>query len=213
VIHDHGDSVVPWSQGEALARAWPRARLLSTVGLGHGRILQSEIATRACGRLHRRQVAGGEPCSARAAGARAALLSMDTPRILILAGASIIGVLGTLHLVYTFSGGKLLPRDARVADAMKSTTMVITRETSLWDAWIGFNGSHSLGAMLFGALYLLLAARHMEFLARAPELLAVAIAALLAYLWLAHAYWFRIPFIGIAVAVACFAAAAALLYT
>jgi pimeloyl-ACP methyl ester carboxylesterase len=47
VIHDHGDGVVPWTQGAALARAWPGARLLSTVGLGHGRILQSDVATRA----------------------------------------------------------------------------------------------------------------------------------------------------------------------
>jgi pimeloyl-ACP methyl ester carboxylesterase len=47
VIHDHGDGIVPWTQGAALARAWPGARLLSTVGLGHGRILESDIATRA----------------------------------------------------------------------------------------------------------------------------------------------------------------------
>ncbi|MFY9315665.1 MAG: alpha/beta fold hydrolase [Burkholderiales bacterium] len=47
VIHDHGDRVVPWTQGAALARAWPGARMLSTVGLGHGRILESDIATRA----------------------------------------------------------------------------------------------------------------------------------------------------------------------
>ncbi len=47
VIHDHRDAVVPWTQGAALARAWPGARLLSTVGLGHGRILESDITTRA----------------------------------------------------------------------------------------------------------------------------------------------------------------------
>jgi pimeloyl-ACP methyl ester carboxylesterase len=47
VIHDHGDNFVPWTQGAALARAWPGARLLSTVGLGHGRILESDITTRA----------------------------------------------------------------------------------------------------------------------------------------------------------------------
>ena len=47
VIHDHGDRVVPWTQGAALARAWPGARLLSTVGLGHGRILESEVTARA----------------------------------------------------------------------------------------------------------------------------------------------------------------------
>ncbi len=47
VIHDRGDGVVPWAQGAALARAWPGARLLTTVGLGHGRILDSDFATRA----------------------------------------------------------------------------------------------------------------------------------------------------------------------
>jgi pimeloyl-ACP methyl ester carboxylesterase len=47
VIHDHRDGIVPWAQGAALARAWPGARLLSTVGLGHGRILESDIATHA----------------------------------------------------------------------------------------------------------------------------------------------------------------------
>ena len=47
VIHDRGDSIVPWAQGAALARAWPGARLLSTEGLGHGRILESEMVLRA----------------------------------------------------------------------------------------------------------------------------------------------------------------------
>jgi hypothetical protein len=32
-----------------------------------------------------------------------------------------------------------------------------------------------------------------------------------AYLWLAHTCWFKIPFIGIAIATACFAAAVVLL--
>jgi len=137
---------------------------------------------------------------------------MDAARILVLTGASVIGALGALHLAYTFFGGKLLPRDASVIGAMKGTTLAITRQTTLWDAWIGFNASHSLGALLFGAIYVLLAARHMELLARAPELLAVGLATLLVYLWLAHSYWFRIPFTGIAIATACFVAAVLLLF-
>jgi len=47
VIHDRGDGMVPWSQGAALARAWPGARLLSTEGLGHGRILGNDDVLRA----------------------------------------------------------------------------------------------------------------------------------------------------------------------
>lgn len=45
VIHDRGDTLVPWSQGAALAQAWPGARLLSTDGLGHGRILEHPLVT------------------------------------------------------------------------------------------------------------------------------------------------------------------------
>lgn len=47
VIHDRGDAFVPWKQGAALARAWPGARLLSTEGLGHGRILEADAVLRA----------------------------------------------------------------------------------------------------------------------------------------------------------------------
>ena len=47
VIHDHADSFVPWEQGAALARAWPGARLLTTEGLGHGRILENDVVLRA----------------------------------------------------------------------------------------------------------------------------------------------------------------------
>lgn len=40
VIHDREDRVVPWKQGVNFARLWPGARLLTTRGLGHGRILE-----------------------------------------------------------------------------------------------------------------------------------------------------------------------------
>ena len=40
VIHDRDDAEIPWQQGAAVARAWPDARLLTTGGLGHRRILR-----------------------------------------------------------------------------------------------------------------------------------------------------------------------------
>jgi pimeloyl-ACP methyl ester carboxylesterase len=46
VIHERDDSVVPWRHGQRVARAWPGARLLSTKGLGHGRILRDEAVAR-----------------------------------------------------------------------------------------------------------------------------------------------------------------------
>jgi pimeloyl-ACP methyl ester carboxylesterase len=47
VIHDRGDRVVPWKQGEQFARHWRGAQLISTQGLGHRRILTDEAVTQA----------------------------------------------------------------------------------------------------------------------------------------------------------------------
>ena len=46
VIHDRDDRLVPWTHGAQVARYWPGARLLSTDGLGHRRILEDEFVTR-----------------------------------------------------------------------------------------------------------------------------------------------------------------------
>jgi pimeloyl-ACP methyl ester carboxylesterase len=35
VVHDHGDDLVPFAEGAAIAASWPRARLHPTTGLGH----------------------------------------------------------------------------------------------------------------------------------------------------------------------------------
>jgi pimeloyl-ACP methyl ester carboxylesterase len=47
VIHDRGDKVVPWKQGEQFARHWEGARLISTEGLGHRRILADDAVAQA----------------------------------------------------------------------------------------------------------------------------------------------------------------------
>jgi len=41
IVHDLDDKEVPWSEGERYAQHWPRARLLTTSGLGHHRILDA----------------------------------------------------------------------------------------------------------------------------------------------------------------------------
>ena len=47
VIHDRDDRLMPWAHGASVARHWPGARLLSTEGLGHRRILADERVTQA----------------------------------------------------------------------------------------------------------------------------------------------------------------------
>ncbi|HXU33183.1 MAG TPA: hypothetical protein VN851_21660 [Thermoanaerobaculia bacterium] len=127
---------------------------------------------------------------------------------LILLGAGIYGFLATAHLIYTFFSNKFDARDPRVNEAMKATSPVLTRRLTMWNAWIGFNGSHSLGGMLLSAIYLLLGFRHMDLLRSSPSFLILAIVFSLGYLALGLRYWFRTPTTGIAVATACFIAAA-----
>ncbi|GGA37313.1 alpha/beta hydrolase [Dyella nitratireducens] len=41
IVHDLDDREVPWDEGERYARYWPGARLLTTQGLGHHRVLDA----------------------------------------------------------------------------------------------------------------------------------------------------------------------------
>ncbi len=62
VVHDRADALVPFADGEAIARHWPRAQLLATEGLGHWRILtDAAVVERVCAFLT------GEAAQARAA--------------------------------------------------------------------------------------------------------------------------------------------------
>jgi hypothetical protein len=124
---------------------------------------------------------------------------------LITLSAAIIFALGLLHLVLTFRGPKLLPRDGALREQMAKSTLVITRETNVWQAWIGFNASHSLGAMLFGAVYGHLSVVEPALLQRSWFLLSIGAALLLAYTWLGRRYWFSTPFRGILAALLLYA--------
>ena len=116
----------------------------------------------------------------------------------LLAGsAAIVLLLGLLHLLYTFRGSKLLPRDAELQQRMSSVSPVITRETTMWKCWVGFNASHSFGAIFYGLVYGYLALAHPSFLFESAFLLGVGLALLAGYAFLGMRYWFSIPFRGI----------------
>ncbi len=134
-------------------------------------------------------------------------------KILLIAGASIFGVLGTLHLVYTFFTEKFSPYDASVEEAMKSTSPKLTKETTMWHAWVGFNASHSLGAIFFAAVYIPLATKHFEVFKSTLWFSLLPIVVACSYLILAKLYWFRIPFIGILISLSCFIGSAWLINT
>lgn len=109
-------------------------------------------------------------------------------------------VLGALHLFYTFRGPKLFPRDAELIEGMKRTTLVITRESTVWRAWIGFNTTHSMSLILFGLIYGYLALAAPDLLFASQFLRLLGLATLLAFVVLARRYFFSVPFKGVAIA-------------
>jgi hypothetical protein len=129
------------------------------------------------------------------------------PSKLIAVSAAVILFLGLLHLLYTFYGPKLLPRDPELLARMREVSPVITRQTTMWKAWVGFNASHSFGAILFGVVYGYLSLVHAAFLFRSTFLLLLGLVFLLGYVFLAKSYFFSIPLRAILLATVLYAAA------
>lgn len=129
---------------------------------------------------------------------------MMTAKYLWIFGALILTVLGTIHLVYTFFTNKFSPRNELFEKEMKITTLVLTKETTMWKAWIGFNASHSAGAMFIGFINLYLAIQYFSLFQSDHFFFIFNIITVGFYLWLAKKYWFKIPFAGITITFICF---------
>jgi hypothetical protein len=123
---------------------------------------------------------------------------------LMTGSAAIVLALGLIHFVYTFRGSKLTPRDPALQAAMSQVSPVITRETTMWKTWIGFNASHSMGAILFGLIYGYLATIHGELLFQSPFLLVVGLAMVGGFAILGKVYWFSVPYRCACAALACY---------
>jgi hypothetical protein len=139
---------------------------------------------------------------------------LELSRYLFLAGAIPFVVLGVAHAVATprttAQSRGLSPRDPALREAMVKESLLLTRRTNLWLAWVGFNLSHSLGAVLFGAVVVLIGRSEATFQAQAALFLPLAILVSGIYLVLGICYWFRTPILGITLSSVCFAVAWAL---
>jgi hypothetical protein len=131
-------------------------------------------------------------------------------RILMVLSASIVFTLGVVHLVYTFWGPKLTPRDPALQISMSQIAPVITKETTMWRCWVGFNASHSMGLILFGLVFGFLALAHGQLLFQSPFLLVVGLAMLGGFVVLCKVYFFNAPLAGISISLACYVASIAL---
>ncbi len=125
---------------------------------------------------------------------------MNTAYLLIATSAAVPGALGCVHMLYTYRGNKLDPRDPALRAAMERGHPVITRQTTVWRATKGFNATHSVGLLAFALVYGYLALWRPEVLGGSPFLSALGMAVLLAYLALSWRYFFSIPVRGMALA-------------
>jgi len=125
---------------------------------------------------------------------------MTLSSVLIALSAAILLLLGLAHLLFTFRGNKFDPRDAALKARLMQISPVISRETTMWRAWVGFNASHSYGAILFGLVYGYLALVHSGFLFASWFLLGLGLLTLAGYTVLARLYWFSVPLRGVSLA-------------
>jgi hypothetical protein len=125
-------------------------------------------------------------------------------QLLWVTGSAVFLILGSLHLYYTFFSNKFLSRNEKVMEEMKNSHPILTRGTTMWKAWIGFNASHSLGIMFIGAINIILATEYYSIMKNSVTIMGLTIVVAIVFLWLAKKYWFRIPFRGVVISLICF---------
>jgi hypothetical protein len=135
-------------------------------------------------------------------------------QILLAISATIFLVLGTLHGVLTLRDvGKpraFTPTDDAVRIAMEGTRLAFNPRANFWQAWLGFNLSHSLGVVLFGGGLFFTAWLHFPVFATSPFLQGIAVIIAAAYLVLSLRFWFWGPALGAGLSLLCILAAVVL---
>jgi hypothetical protein len=120
-------------------------------------------------------------------------------------------VLGTLHAVFTLlderNPRRLAPDDPAVITAMQASKMKLSRgATTMWEAWISFNLTHSLAAILMGTACLVVMA-HLGLFVFSPWALAALAGVSGVFALIGLRYWFGIPRAGTLIATGALTAA------
>ena len=119
---------------------------------------------------------------------------------LIVLSTLIIFLLGALHLLLTFRGTSFYPRVREFAFKMQAVSPLISTQTTMWNAAVGFHASHSIGAMLFSVVYMYLALEPTGLLFQSTFLLVVGLVYLALLVTRCRLYWLRLPFAGMLLA-------------
>ena len=135
-------------------------------------------------------------------------------QVLIVLAASVFLLMGLGHGAFTLADLKrpraFTPPDPALREAMQRSSIRFHPTINLWDAWMGFNLTHSLGLVLFGGAYVYIGAFAPQAFAHEPliQLCALLVSAL--YLLLSVRFFFFKPTIGSAIGLGCFGLATVL---
>jgi hypothetical protein len=128
-------------------------------------------------------------------------------QILLTAAGTIILLMGTGHMALTlrdvWKPTAFTPTDESVRLAMQSAQLRFNRRLNLWEAWLGFNLSHSMGAMMFGGALLFAAQFHLDAFLESAVLQAVMVLIPVFYLVVGIRFWFWGPVLGVSVVLLC----------
>jgi hypothetical protein len=131
---------------------------------------------------------------------------------LFLVGAALFGLLGIGHGLLTLRDLRVprsfTPIDENVRRAMAESRLRLAPQTTMWNAWVGFNLSHSLGLVMFGTVCAELALRDFGTVAESPFLRFGSVVVGLIYLLLALRFWFWVPVVLSAAGTLCFVVSA-----
>jgi hypothetical protein len=132
--------------------------------------------------------------------------------LFFLVGAALFGLLGVAHGVLTLRDlhvpRSFTPTDENLRRAMAEAPLRLAPRTTIWNAWVGFNLSHSLGLLIFGTFFGGLALRDFGMVEENLFLRFGAVAVGLVYLVLALRFWFWVPAVLSAVGTLCFVVSA-----
>ena len=144
-------------------------------------------------------------------------------KLLYNVGATLIGAMGTAHLIYTFYDCLAIkpkyfaPVNDKNIEMMKNEQVQLAEnhKSNLWKAWLGFNISHSYGAMIFSfySLYLYNKTELFNNKKHKSILYGINIFVSLSYTITSYLYWYKSPSIGLTAVTSCFAASYLLSYT
>ena len=137
-------------------------------------------------------------------------------QLLIIVGSSIFALLGVIHTMLTLQDlgnpRNFAPRDAELLAAMQQSAVGLDPKINLWQAWLGFHFSHSLGLLMFGGAFLYVGIFHPSLFSRFALLQVFSVLIPAIYVVLSLKFWFVNPAVFAGIALACFILAAALSY-